>query len=152
MKRSSNLALIETFFERLPQCLTQIYAFLYELSFVKGIDTISELYNSLKENTFNSSDNFANASYISYFVKYENIIINKDSVWPLLSIILSILSSSYALYSHFRESRKLYYLDEIIHLESGSCDKYYFELSFKTKFVLFLIEFLDSNRVFISSK
>ncbi len=138
MKRSASLALIETFFERQPQCLIQIHAFLLELSFFNNINTTSALHDNLKLNAFSSNDTV----HKSFFVKYENVV-NKSNFWPLLSIVLSILSSSYALYSHFRESRKFYYLDEIMHLKSGSSDKYYFELGYKTKFSLFIIELLN---------
>ena len=146
MRKASGLTLIETFFERLPQMLIQIYAFLFELSFIYGINTISELFDSATQ--FQVSNEKQPESYNSTFDPIfsetnGNFLLNKNNIWPLISMMLSVMASSYALYSHFRESRKSFYLDEKMHHENNLDNVYYSELSLAIKFGLFFSELLN---------
>lgn len=147
IKQASDLAIVETFFERLPQLFIQIYAFLYEFNFVYDNHLLllfasffelndSPIYTRKFRVLHQNITNSTRAQHISD-VNFQ------FSYLIVLSMTFSILSSIYAMYTDYLISRKTFFLKS-----AGPMG--YYELSFGEKVSFFLIYAINiSTRILV---
>ena len=126
----SLVSIIEGFIERPPQLLIQLYVFVSDLK-----NNITQVkINNLNNEFFNSTNE--STDYLKYSFDYFMILI-----FPILSMLISILSSSYGNFSYYINYRNCYYI------YSKNQTSFFHKISLVRKFFLFLMNFL-----FISSR
>jgi hypothetical protein len=147
IKQASDLAIVETFFERLPQLFIQIYAFLYEFNFVYDNHLLllfasffelndSQIYTKNIRALHQNITNSTRAQHISD-VNFQ------FSYLIILSMNFSIVSSIYAIFSDYLISRKTFFL-------KSSGPMRFYELSYGEKFSYFFIYAINiSTRILV---
>ena len=144
MKKASDLAIIETFFERMPQLFIQMYAYLYELSLKHENNLFSPLFITYKSNiSLTIIEDIEEKNYhVSYLIA---------KILPVFSMVASIISINYTMYSDYVVSRKVFFLKNwmtlIISKTSQEITKplFYYELTIPSKmgyFAMFGINIL----------
>ena len=136
MKKASDLAIIETFFERMPQLFIQLYAFLYELSLKYENTMLSSLFETIPSLNATKTVEINETFQISYLI---------TDMLPIFSMAASVLSSSRSMYTDYILSRKVFFLKNWMTLIIGKTSQdiphslFYYELSLLSKIGNFLI-------------